>query len=506
MFENFVMGLSVTMLPANIFAIVLGVLIGLIFGTIPGLSGVTAVSLLVPFTYGISPITGLLIMIGVYCAATYGGSISAILFNMPGDVMGAATSIDGYPMTKKGEASRALAMAIFASFVGGIFGTIMLSFVAPQFVKIALKFGSPEYFALAILGLTVVGSLGTKHQNKALLSVLFGLWLGTIGLDPLVGISRFTMGNVMLQAGISFIPAIIGFFALAEIFCRMYDRNINIPTDVETIKQAKSFTVPSLKDIKECAVTIARSSVIGNFVGMLPGAGATIAAFLGYGTTARFSKTPNKFGRGTVEGVAAPESANNAAVGGAMVPLLTLGIPGSATTAVMLSVLILHGLRPGPLLFQRMPDLTYSLFVGMFFANIVMLVFAMLSIRFLVRLLLVKFEFLSLFILVFCVFGAFSIYNRFSDVWVMFVCGILGFFAKKYEYSIAAIILGLVLGGIAEAGFINGISVVRGSFHDFFTRPLVLGILITSFLFLIIPVCAGSLQKRRCKNQEQIGV
>ncbi|MEW6082609.1 MAG: tripartite tricarboxylate transporter permease [Bacillota bacterium] len=497
MLEFFYIGLQTTVMWVNLLAIALGVVIGLIFGAIPGLSGVTAVGLLVPFTYGMSPVTGLLLMIGVYCAATYGGSISAILFNMPGDVMAAATVIDGYPMTLKGEAQRALAMAIFASFVGGIIGTVILSLVAPQFVKVALTFGSPEYFALAMLGLAIVGSIGAKSQVKALLGVTFGLWLSTIGLDPVSGISRFTLGNAMLQAGIGFIPAIIGFFAFSEIFARLYDKHINKDFDPKVIKDARILNFPPRRDITENAGTILRSSLLGNFVGILPGAGATIAAFLGYGMAARFSKRRQDFGTGIVEGIAAPESANNAAVGGAMVPLLTLGIPGSATTAVMLSVMILHGLRPGPLLFQRMPDLTYSVFVGMFLANVVMLVFGMFFVRFLIRLLLVRFEVLSLFIFVFCVFGAFSIYNRFVDVWVMFACGILGFFAKKFDFSIAAIILGLVLGSIAENGFVNGISVTRGDFGAFFIRPITLIILVFSVLFLITPFLLDFIRCRK---------
>lgn len=499
MLDQFMIGLETTTSLVNIMAIILGVFIGLVFGAIPGLSGVTAVSLLVPFTYSMSPITGLLMMIGVYCAATYGGSISAILFNMPGDVMGAATAIDGYPMTLRGQAHRGLAMAIFASFVGGIIGTILLSFVAPQFVKVALTFGSPEYFALAILGLAVVGSIGAKSQIKAMLGVIFGLWLSTVGLDPVTGLSRFTLGNPMLQAGISFIPAIIGFFAFSEIFARLYDKHINMEFDREIVKKTKIFNFPPIADIKNNTTNILRSALLGNFVGMLPGAGATIAAFLGYGTAVRFSKRPQDFGTGIVEGVAAPESANNAAVGGAFVPLLTLGIPGSATTAVMLSVMILHGLRPGPLLFERMPELTFSIFVGMFIANIVMLIMAMFFVRFLVRLLLVRFEVLSLFIFVFCVFGAFAIYNRFIDVWVMFVCGILGFFAKKYDFSIAAVILGLVLGKIAENGFVNGISITRGDFGDFFIRPITISILAISLFLLVSPYVFDYLKSRKNK-------
>ncbi|MEW6244605.1 MAG: tripartite tricarboxylate transporter permease [Bacillota bacterium] len=480
-------GLLTVMQPANMLAIVVGVFIGMVFGMVPGLSGVTAVSLLVPFTYGMPPITGILLMVGVYCAATYGGSITAILFNIPGDVMAAATAKDGYPLTRKGEARRALSMAIYASCVGGLFGTLVLATVAPQFVKVALAFGSPEYFALAVLGLTVVASLGMGSTLKALLSAALGLLLATVGLCPVSGVSRFTFGQVMLQAGISFIPAIIGLFAISEVLSRMYDREIQTPHDPEAFREARRFSIPSISDIMHTRWTIARSSVIGTVVGMLPGAGATIAAFLGYGIAQRSSDKPETFGQGNILGVAAPESANNAAVGGAMVPLLTLGIPGSASTAVILAVFILHGLRPGPLLFIRFPVLTYAIFVGMFVANLVMLFMAIALVRYLVRVLVVRYEVLSMVILAFCIVGAFAINNRLVDVWVALFCGAVGFFAKKYGYSPAAIVLGLVLGPIAEDGFINGMTITGGDLWVFLSRPVTAAILGLALLSLAFP-------------------
>ncbi len=503
MTEYFLLGFDYVFTVESLFYLFLGTLIGLLFGMIPGLSGVTAVALLVPFSFGLSPIAAMLLMIGVYCSATYSGSVSGVIFNMPGDVMGAATAIEGYQMTKKGQTLLALSTDVFSSFCGGIIGTIMLIFIAPQLVKIALTFGSPEFFALAILGLSVVSGMGTKSPMKALVGVFFGLWLATIGLDPVSGITRFTWGNVMLGGGIDFIPAIIGFFALSEIFYRMYERVVLFEATEEVQEEIRTtkIALPSLKHIKQIWQTILRSSVIGNIVGMLPGAGATVAAFLGYGIELRVSRNP-KIGTGEIEGVAAPEAANNSATAGAMVPLLCLGIPGSATAAVMLGVLILHGLRPGPLLFVRMPELTYSVFVGYFVANIFFLILAAVGLRYLVRILMVRFDYLSVYLIIFCVVGTFAIYNRMIDVWIMFICGIVGFFFKKYDYSIAAVVLGLVLGRIAENGLVNGIAVTRGDFVAFFSRPMTYSLLIVSLIFLLLPAVVGYIRSRHENKQK----
>ncbi len=503
MVEYFILGAEIVFTLENIIYLFLGTLIGLLFGMIPGLSGVTAVALLVPFSFELSPISAMLLMIGVYCASTYSGSVSGVIFNMPGDVMGAATAIEGYQMTKKGQTLLALSTDVFSSFCGGIIGTIMLIFIAPQLVKVALTFGSPEFFALAILGLSVVSGMGTKSPLKALIAVFFGLWLATIGLDPISGIDRFTLGQVMVRGGIDFIPAIIGFFALSEIFFRMYERVVVFKKGEEVLEDIRKtkIAIPSFKHIKRLVWTILRSSFIGNFVGMLPGAGATVAAFLGYGVELRVSRNP-KIGTGEIEGVAAPEAANNSATAGAMVPLLCLGIPGSATAAVMLGVLILHGLRPGPLLFVRMPDLTYSVFVGYFVANIFFLFLAAFGLRYLVRILLIRFDYLAVYLIIFCVVGSFAIYNRMIDVWIMFICGILGFFFKKYEYSIAGVVLGLVLGRIAENGFVNGIAVSRGDFAAFFARPLTLSLLIVGLIFLILPTIVQYFRSRQ-ENKQQ---
>lgn len=486
--DLFLLGLQEVLQPQHIALVLIGVVTGLVFGTIPGLSGVTAVALLVPFTYHMSAIAGLLTMVGIYVAATCAGSLAGIMFNMPGDAPGAATARDGFPLTRQGQARRAISIAIFSSFAGGIIGTLLLALVAPQFIQVALTFGSPEYFALALLGLTVVASIGTESQLKALIAVLFGLFLATVGADPIWGIDRFTFGEPMMRAGIDFIPAIIGFFALSEIFTRLYERHQQHDYSGSALANTPRFAWPAWQDIRHTFRTILRSSILGNIVGMLPGAGATIAAFLGYGVEAQVSRKPEKYGKGELRGVAAPESANNAAVGGAMVPLLTLGIPGSATAAVMISVFILHGLQPGPLLFRSMPELSYAIIVGMMFANVFLIIVGAMLVRPLIRILTIRFELISVVIITFCVIGTFALNNRIGDVWVMFACGVFGFFTRRYGYPAAAIILGLVLGGIAENGLVNGLSISGGSMVAFVTRPVTSLILGLGLIFLLLPI------------------
>ncbi|WP_096203164.1 tripartite tricarboxylate transporter permease [Bacillus sp. FJAT-45350] len=495
MVENLLLGVQIVFQPNHFLMVLLGVVLGIIFGTVPGLSGVTAISLLIPFTYVMDPISGFLVMVGIYCASVYGGGISAILFNTPGDAPAAITTLDGYPLTQKGQANRALGMAVFASLVGGLFSTIFLALLAPQAAKVALTFGAPEYFALGVLGLTVVASIDNKNQIKALISVLIGLFLAIIGLDVVTGVSRYTFGTSFLQAGIDFIPAIIGLFALSEVLMRFHQKIFNkeLPKGDGDIK---GFSLPEKSDIKKVRKTLFRSSVLGSLVGVLPGAGATIASFLGYGSAIRASKDKDSYGKGNIDGVAAPEAANNAAVGGAMVPLLTLGIPGGAVTAVILSAFLIHGLKPGPLLFQQNPDIVYSMFVGMFVANILMAILVLISIKYIVKILRVPYEFLGISILMLSILGTFAINNRMGDVWIMFFFGIVGFFLKKYNFSIAAIILGLVLGGIIENGLRQGLMMTDGSIVAFFARPISGTILVFTILALFAPILKGMLERR----------
>jgi putative tricarboxylic transport membrane protein len=495
--DNFLLGLQLVFEPVHFMMIILGVILGIIFGMVPGLSGVTAISLLIPFTYAMDPISGFLVMVGIYAASVYGGGISAILFNTPGDAPAVATALDGYPLTQQGQAYRALGMAAFASLIGGLFSTVVLALLAPQAAKAALTFGAPEYFALGMFALIVVASVDGENQIKALISVLLGLFFATIGLDSVSGVNRYTFGTSFLQAGIDFIPVIIGLFALSEVFTRFHEKKFNKSFgDVDNGGNKKRFALPERKDISKVKKTLVRSSILGTVVGILPGAGATIAAFMGYGAALRASKDKSSYGKGNIDGVAAPEAANNAAVGGAFIPLLTLGIPGGAVTAVMLSAFLIHGLRPGPLLFQHNPDIVYSIFIGMFVANILMAIMVLFMIRYLIKILNVPYEMLGVSILMLSIAGTFSINNRMGDIWIMLFFGIVGYFLRKYNFSIASVILGLVLGTIIEVGLRQGMMMTGGSFLEFFSRPVSSTILVLSILALFVPILKNIMEKR----------
>ncbi|MGB4439126.1 MAG: tripartite tricarboxylate transporter permease, partial [Sedimentibacter sp.] len=339
--------ISILSQPMNLLVLFFGTILGFTGGAIPGISGTMLVVLLVPLTYTLDATTALLSLITVYCAAVFGGSISAILFRTPGAPESVATTLDGYPMTLKGESALALGVSVFCSAIGGIIGSIFLITLTPQLAKFALKFGPVEYFGLSVMALSVVSSLGDDNQLKSIISSLIGLLLMTIGIDPMTGLERFTFGSSWLMSGIDFIPILIGLFAVSETFRRFEQDTTGIKKDVGKIKT----TFPDLKLIKRLFPIIAKSSLLGTVIGILPGIGATTASMVSYSEAVRSSKTPELFGTGIPEGVAAPETANNAAACGAIIPLIALGIPGSATTAVMLGAFILHGIVPGPLIF-----------------------------------------------------------------------------------------------------------------------------------------------------------
>lgn len=489
--------------PAHFALMIVGVFIGLVFGTVPGLSGVTAVALLVPFSYVLGAEGAIIMMLGVYVASTTAGSLAGSLFNMPGDVMGAATAQDGYPLTRKGQAGRAISIDITASAVGGLVGTVLLILITPQFLRIALRFGPPEYFALAVLGMMCVASLTTGSLVKALLSGVLGLLLATVGFDPVSGAARFVFGIQQLQGGIDFIPAIVGFFAVSEILQTLYRASGLGAYSSEDVQRIPRFALPSLADLRRVRFTLVRGSLIGNFIGMLPGAGATIAAFVGYGIERQIARDTSTYGKGEIRGVAAPEAANNSAAAGSMMPLLTLGIPGGAVTAIMLGVFILNGLRPGPLLFRDNPEIASSIVGSLLVASVVVFVVGLLAVRLLLRLLTIPFEIFSTMVLVFAVVGTFAIYNRTIDLWIMLFCGVVGFFAKRYGFSIAAIVLGLVLGDIAETNLVNGIGVTRGSWAGFFSRPFTAATLVAALALMMLPVLWWQLGRRRAAAAEK---
>jgi len=462
-----------------------GVLLGVILGSVPGLNSTMGTALLIPFTFAMSPINGLALLTAVYCGGTYGGSISAILFNVPGAPEASATVFDGYEMAKKGQAAQALGYAVMCSCLGGLFSVIVMILVSPLLASVALTFSQPEYFALAVTALTLIASLGGRGMKKAAISGVFGLLMATVGIDPMTGDPRFTFGGKALIGGINFIPAIIGAFAVSEVLSRA-ESGVK---KSEVLAQKVSTILPRVKEILRMKWLVLRSALIGTWIGILPGVGATTAAFVGYAEAVRWSKHPEKFGTGIPEGIAAPETANNAATGGAMVPLLTLGIPGSATTAVIIGGFLVHGLQPGPMLFMNQPKLMYSIFLAMLLANILMLFAGLVVAKVFSNFRKIRYSLLGPCIFIFAAIGSFGIRNDPIDLWIMFFFGVIGYFMKKYNYPIAPMIIGLVLGNLTEISLRRGLRMVDHDLSAFLFRPIagvILGIAVVSILYSLI--------------------
>ena len=479
--------------PTNIAFILFSVIWGIAFGAVPGLTGIVGVALLIPFTYVFEAEQSLLLLGGVYVGATFGGSISAILFNTPGSPEAACTALDGYPMAKNGQAGKALGIALASSAIGGIFGTLVLMLAAPPMARLALQFGPPEYFALAVLGITAIASIGGGSILKGLVAGLIGLAVATVGLDPITGAARFTFGNNMLLTGIGFVPVIIGTFALAEVLTRVAEgaKPSAIITDVST-------ELPTRKELSDMKVTLGRSSIIGALIGALPGVGATTASFISYSEAVRWSRHPEKFGTGVAEGIAAPESANNAAVGGSMIPLLALGIPGSATTAIILGGLTIHGIIPGPLLMEQNTRLVYSVFIAMMMANLLMLFFGVRAAKYFALILKVPYGIIGPAIVVMCMTGVYALNGNMVDIAVMLAFGIVGVVLRVMQYPLGAFIIGLVLGPIAETSLRQGMMISRFDIVDFATRPIT-GVLLTLSLLSLLYGMWGKFQASRDK-------
>jgi putative tricarboxylic transport membrane protein len=493
--SNFLAGLINIMEPLNLFILTAGVFLGLLSGATPGVSGLMAVVLLIPLTYGMEPDTAFLLLAAVYAASVFSGSISAILFRTPGAPEAVATTLDGYELTKQGRASEALGISVFSSATGGLVGTLILIFVAPQLAKFALKFGSAEYFALAMVGLSVITVLGANNLLKALLAGLFGLLLATVGIDAMAGVPRFTFGVGGLMSGIDFIPVLIGLFAISEVL-RRFMEDFTVKHQIGKITS----TLPSLATIKKLGVTIGRSSLIGTVIGILPGIGATTASMVSYSEAVRWSKNKEKFGKGAEEGIAAPESANNAAANGAMVPLLALGIPGSATTAVLLGAFILHGIRPGPLLFTERPVLVMTLFIGLFISNFLILIMAKPFIRMFANIIRIPYSLLGTLILMLCIIGSYALRNNLLDVWLTLIFGLVGYVMEKYKYPLAPVILGLVLGSMAEQELRRALIISGGSWSIFLESNIAVGLLTFGAAMMFWPLTLKAVNLVRKKG------
>ncbi len=471
--------------PLGVFIFFGGVLGGMLFGAIPGVSMLTLAAILLPFTAHLSPQHGIMLFSVIYCTGVYGGAITAILFNIPGAPENAPTAFDGYPMTLQGKAGKAVGAAVMCSAIGGVISCVVMMIATAPIAAWAISaFGPPEIFALVFFGLAVAASVGAKTFWKGWLSILAGLLIAVVGLDPVGGIERYDFNMPYLLAGIHFIPTILGFFAVSEIFIQAEKKAAGV---YKAPKLSVNFL--NLKELIAHKVAIIRSIVIGFFCGVLPGIGATLAAFMGYNEAVRWSKTPKEFGTGKLEGVIASETANNAATGAAMIPLLALGLPGGALTAMMVGVFQMHDMEPGPLVFLNSADLVWVVFAAMFFANVsILLVGYYLETRIILNLLRIPFQFLAPMILLLATVGAYAVRGLSIDIIAMFVAGVVGFFLRRSGYSVAGIVLGLILGKIGEQTFAQAMQMLHFEWLGFIARPIALALLIAGALTLLTSI------------------
>ena len=490
--ELFLTGLQALASPVTFMWLFVGVVLGVIFGALPGVSATMAIVLCISFTYSMEPVIAIAFLSAVYCAAITGGGITAILFKIPGTPSSAATVLDGYPMVQRGEAGKALSISLICSGLGGLASAIIMFALTQPLMKVALEFGSPEMFAVCCLGLSTLVFLDEKHKLNTFASAIIGLWLGTVGMDYFSSVPRFTFGISKLLDGIDPLPFMLGLFAAVEIY------NVaHTPRDMSAYskdKQADITKLASFKDIWEVKWTTLRSGVLGTFVGVMPGAGATIASWLAYGVEAKFSKDPSQLGKGDPHGICASETANNAATGGAMVPLLAMGIPGSNAAAMMMTALAIHGVQMGPLLLKAQPEFLSATFLSMIFANIIIIFVSLAVAKVFASILKVPYHILGSFIMLLAFTGCYAYQNSMADVVIMVIGGIFGYYFKKYEFNPSALVLGLVLGPMLEKHFRRGMSMVHNDIFAFMGSPIVMAI------FAIIVVLFGSLFVKEIKN------
>ena len=491
MIEGIFAGLATAISPTNLLMVFVGCFAGTFIGMLPGLGPISAIALMIPITYGFDPASGMILMAGVYYGAIFGGSTSAILINAPGVAGTVATAFDGYPLAKQGHAGKALALAAYASFSGGTIAAIFLLIAAPALASVSLSFQSADYFALMVMGLTAVSAFAGKGNFlKAVLMTLLGLMLSTVGTDQSAGIQRFTLGIIDLIDGISFLLLAMATFALSEaLMTVLRPDNVSGKAEQATKGQLGSMKL-SLSEVKDVAPAVGRSSVLGFFIGVLPGAGATIASFLAYGMERHFAsaKEKLKFGKGSLRGLAAPETANNAACSGSFVPLLTLGIPGSGTTAVMLGALISYGVQPGPRLFVEQPTLFWSVIISMYVGNIILLVLNLPLIPYIARLLALPKQLLVPFILFFSLIGVYLVSFNSFDIHLMVLIAAIAIVIRLINFPLAPMLLGFILGGMMEDNLRRALAISDGSLSFLWERPITLVILIITILLLCAPM------------------
>lgn len=489
----------------NVLFAFMGVLIGTIVGVLPGIGPISGVALLIPVTAsltgGLPPeeaaTSGIILLAGVYYGAMYGGSTTSILLNTPGESSSVVTVLDGYPMAKQGRAGAALSIAAIGSFVAGIISLVGLVFLAEPLSNVALKLSPADEFSLMILGLCALSGLAGKSVTKALIMTVFGLLLATIGMDSVSGVARFTFDMPQLYSGLEFLTIAVGVFALGEVFKTILERDVN---EGEIAKISR--IIPTRQDLKESAGPIIRGSLVGFFKGIVPGSGATLASFLAYLLEKKISKNPEKFGKGAIAGVAAPESANNAASGGAMIPLLTLGIPGTGTTAVLMGALIMYNVQPGPLLFDEHPSIAWGLIASMFIGNLMLLILNMPLVKVFAKLIETPPKYLIPMIVAISIFGVYAVRVSVFDLMLMIICGLIGYFLAKNDFPMAPLVLGLVLGPMIENNLRRALTTSNGDFMIFIEKPVSLIFLIIAVLWITVPLILKMKGKKVIVNVE----
>jgi putative tricarboxylic transport membrane protein len=497
-FDNILLGFQVILDPNNLFFCAIGVLVGTLVGVLPGIGPQGAMALLLPATFKTTPTSSLIMLAGIYYGSQYGGSTTSILVNIPGEPTSLVTCFDGYQMARQGRAGPALGIAAWGSFIAGTLAVIELMCVANPLAKLALSFGPPEYFALICAGLILLTNLARGSTLKALMMVLVGLLIGNVGLDLVTGLPRFTFGINELTDGVGLIPILMGLFGITEVF-----ENLEQNLDQREIYQARISNLwPSLKDWAEAKWAILRGSCIGLLLGIFPGGGPLLSSFVSYAVEKKVSKHPEKFGKGAIEGVAGPESANNSAAGATMIPLLTLGIPPNISMAMLFSALVIHGVQPGPLLIKHHPDIFWGVIASMYLGNVLLLILNLPLIGIWVQVLKVPYRILFPLILLFCLIGTYTINNSAFDLFIMILFGVLGYFLKKFSYESAPLILAVVLGPMLEQNLRQSLLLSRGSFMIFINHPISGVILGIAFLLLLTNIFPNVRKKFRQKYDE----
>ncbi|MEI9476354.1 MAG: tripartite tricarboxylate transporter permease [Deltaproteobacteria bacterium] len=483
-FQGVLYGFQVALQPINLLYCLLGVSVGTLVGVLPGIGVSATIAILLPSTYHIPPASAIITLAGIYYGAQYGGSTTSILVNIPGEVASVITCLDGYAMARKGRAGPALGIAAFGSFIAGTLSVVGLSFMAPALVKVALKLGPPEYFCLMVLGIVILTYLAHGSMVRALMMAAAGLICGTVGTDAITGNFRFTYGIQSLLDGIGLVPAIMGLFGISEVLLNLEQ----VPEKREVFSSRIEGLLPSREDWKRSIGPILRGSVLGFFLGIIPGGSAALAALASYGIEKKISKNPELFGTGMIEGVAGPESANNSASGGCFIPLLTLGIPSNAVMAILLGALMIYGLQPGPFLMQKAPDVFWGTIVSMYIGNVMLLVLNLPLIGLWVKILKVPYSLLFPLIILFCIIGSYSLGNNIADGIIMLVFGVLGYLMRKFDYEAAPFLMAMVLGPMMEHALRQSLILSQGSFSIFFSRPISACFLLVAISLQLLPL------------------